>query len=361
MPGTGKTILAIYFLKALRDDPRYADMNVRIVEPVTSLRNTLRKSLSGVSGLGVGDVVGAADLAKPEYGYTEEKKKCFDIVLVDEAHRLKRRVNLGTQFGNYDKVNKKLGLSKEATQLDWVLDQAKLPIFFYDPLQTVDPSCIGSDVVRSSLGDALASPIKLDSQMRVKGGKEYLNYVADIFAGKNPEPRSFGEYEFVLHEGFEDFADSFEKTFGKHNLSRMVSGYAWRWKTKGKTDPDLFDIEIDGIARRWNCTYDNWVGKGMDDPRVAHEIGCIHSIQGYDLSYAYVIIGEDIKLNSATGRLDANRDSYFDRNGYATASQEELTQYIQNIYYVLLTRGISGTHVYVQDRELREYLRRFFR
>lgn len=96
-------------------------------------------------------------------------------------------------------------------------------------------------------------------------------------------------------------------------------------------------------------------------PEVAHEVGCIHSIQGYDLSYAYVIIGDDIRLNPITGHLDASKDSYFDRNGFATASQEELTQYIRNIYYVLLTRGINGTHVYVCDRALREWLRRFFR
>ena len=115
MPGTGKTILAVYLLKALKDDPRYAGLNIRIIEPVTSLKNTLRKSLSGVSGLSPSDVIGAADLVKPEYGFVEGDEESFDIVLVDEAHRLKQRVNLGTQFGNYDKVNRKLGLCKEAT------------------------------------------------------------------------------------------------------------------------------------------------------------------------------------------------------------------------------------------------------
>ena len=360
MPGTGKTILAVYLLKALKDNPKYADLNIRIIEQVTSLRNTLRKSLAGVSGIGADDVIGAADLAKPQYGYVSGQEKCFDIVLVDEAHRLKRRVNLGTQYGNYDKVNEKLGLPKDATQLDWILSQTKLPIFFYDPLQAVGPSCIGGDSIQSALGNALAQPIRLDSQMRVKGGKEYLDYIADILAGKDPESRLFENYELVFHENFSSFADSFEGTFQEHNLSRMIAGYAWKWKTKGKRDPNLFDIEIDGIGKRWNCTYDNWVGKGMDDPTVAHEVGCIHSIQGYDLSYSYVIIGDDIKLNPSTGQLEANKASYFDRNGFATASAEELSQYIRNIYYVLLTRGINGTHVYVHDRVLREHLRRYF-
>lgn len=73
-----------------------------------------------------------------------------------------------------------------------------------------------------------------------------------------------------------------------------------------------------------------------------------------------MIIGNDLTLDSTSGELVANSASYFDRNGKATATQEELAQYIKNIYYVLLTRGIYGTHVYVANPSLREYLRRFF-
>ncbi|MEG2369329.1 MAG: DNA/RNA helicase domain-containing protein, partial [Raoultibacter sp.] len=363
MPGTGKTILAIYLLKTLKDDPKYAGMNVRIIEPVTSLRNTLKKSLKRVSGMSKDDIISPADIMKTQYGYVQGEKKCFDIVLVDESHRLRRRKNLGTQYGNYDKVNKELGLSKEATQIDWILDQVKLPIFFYDPLQTVGPSCIEGEVVQSLLGDAVAHPIGLDSQMRVKGGKEYLSHVSALLAGENSEPGAFEGYDFVLHEKFSSFVDSFNRTFNEHNLSRMVAGYAWEWKTKdkNKNNKELYDIEIDGIGKRWNCTYDNWVVKGADNPSVAHEVGCIHSIQGYDLSYAYVIVGDDIRLNPSTGQLEADEKSYFDKNGQATASPEELTQYIKNIYYVLLTRGIYGTHVYVHNAELRRYLSRYFR
>lgn len=97
MPGTGKTILAIYLLKALKDNPKYADMNVRIIEPVTSLRNTLKATLSRVSGMSPDDVISPFDLTKCSSECAE--KPYFDIVLIDEAHRLKRRVNLGTQFG----------------------------------------------------------------------------------------------------------------------------------------------------------------------------------------------------------------------------------------------------------------------
>lgn len=361
MPGTGKTVLAVYLLKMLKDDPDYNAMNIRLLEPVTSLRNTLRKTLGSVSGLSPNDVIGAADLVKPKYGYTVDKDKCFDIVLVDEAHRLKQRVNLGTQFGNYDKVNSKLGLGKESTQLDWIVEQARLPIFFYDPLQSVGPSGVGTAHISDVLKDAMVNPIKLDSQMRVKGGKEYLDYVVGILEGDDPKATVFDGYAAVIHDDFHDFVSSFEQTLEQHSLTRMVAGYAWEWTTKKSKDPAQFDIEIDGIRKRWNCTYDNWIGKGFDDPAVSREVGCIHSIQGYDLSYAYVIIGNDLVLNPETGTLEANKAGYFDKNGKATASPEELTQYIKNIYYVLLTRGIFGTHIYIQDERLREYFSRYFR
>lgn len=360
-PGTGKTVLAIYLLKMLKDDPRYAGMNIRILEPVTSLRNTLRDALSTVSGLSGDDVIGPSDIAKPQFGHVRGEKKCFDILLVDEAHRLKRRKNL-VAYRAFDDTNRALGLPRQATQLDWILDQAKLPILFYDPLQSVGPSGIGAEGMRCSLGGAAEHPVRLESQMRVKGGDDYLAYVKDILWGREPAPRAFDGYEFVLHEDFCDFAESFEDTHAAHDLTRFVAGYAWEWKSK--SDKQVYDIDIDGIRLRWNCTTVNWVPMGSADTEaardIAREVGCIHTVQGYDLSYAYVIVGEDIRLDPETGLLVADRTNYHDRNGKATATDEELADYIRNIYYVLLTRGIYGTHVYVCDPKLREHLRRFF-
>lgn len=92
----------------------------------------------------------------------------------------------------------------------------------------------------------------------------------------------------------------------------------------------------------------------------AQEVGCVHTTQGYDLSYAYVIIGPDLKFDSLTGKLVGDKDHYFDKKGKGGATDEQLTQYIKNIYYVLLTRGIYGTHVYVVDDELRNLFIKYF-
>lgn len=98
----------------------------------------------------------------------------------------------------------------------------------------------------------------------------------------------------------------------------------------------------------------------MESEAVAHEVGCIHTIQGYDLSYAYVIVGEDLVYNRQAGRIEAVQDNYYDTNGQTKGMDpEELLAFIRDIYYVLLTRGIEGTHLYVCDPALREHLSRY--
>lgn len=357
MPGTGKTILAIYLLKALRDDGEFKDLNIKIVEPMSSLRNTLQESLKGVGGLNKTDVIGPYDLANPDFGYSPEIEKPFDILLIDESHRLTARRAL-SNYRDYDKVNRKLGLSKESTQLDWALKLAKLPIFFYDASQSIKPADIDSNAIEEKLGDALSHPIKLEDQMRVQGGTEYLNYISDILNDKQPVRRTFDNYEFVLHDSIDDFTDSFEQKLSEHNLTRILAGYAWDWKTKDKpVDYPLKDIVIGDKSFRWNSMLKNWVGNGVANPVYAQEVGCVHTAQGYDLSYAYVIIGPDLKLDSLTRKIVGDKDHYFDSKGKERTTAEQLTQYIKNIYYVLLTRGIYGTHIYVVDDALREYLK----
>ena len=42
-----------------------------------------------------------------------------------------------------------------------------------------------------------------------------------------------------------------------------------------------------------------------------------------------------------------------------TADYGELLEYIQHIYYVLMTRGIQGTYLYICDPDLREYFSQY--
>lgn len=361
-PGTGKTVLAVFLLKMLKDN--YVDENgnptarIKLLEPMTSLRKTLQKTLRTVPGLKASDVIGPADLVSPKNGFTGDGVPNIDILLVDESHRLRRYKSIVARKSFKD-VCAALGRSAEnTTQLDWVLATCRLPIFFYDHRQSIGPADIPQQVVRQKLGDSLAHPISLGRQMRVKAGDALLDYVEAILNNERPEPRSFPDYELCLHRTFEGFDRSFEEHLAEAELTRMVASYAWRWASK--KDGSLYDITIEGVDKRWNTTLDNWVGKGMESEAVAHEVGCIHAIQGYDLSYAYVIVGEDLVYNRQAGRIEAVQKNYYDTKGKTKGMDpEELLAFIRDIYYVLLTRGIEGTHLYVCDPALREHLSRY--
>jgi DUF2075 family protein len=124
----------------------------------------------------------------------------------------------------------------------------------------------------------------------------------------------------------------------------MVSGYAWPWKTKEVNYEDikkqnLYDIVINDYHYIWNHTNKDWV----NSLNAINEIGCIHTVQGYDLNYVGVIIGNEIKYDNISQNIYIDEKNYFDRNGkISIQTQKELFDYIINIYKVLLTRGIKG-------------------
>ena len=137
----------------------------------------------------------------------------------------------------------------------------------------------------------------------------------------------------------------------QYGLARMVSGYAWEWQSKN--NPDKFDIEIGDVKLKWNSTTQNWV----NSPNAVNEVGCIHTVQGYDLNYAGVIIGPELSFDPIKKDFLIKAEHYRDKNGKRGVEDfEELKRYIINIYKTLLTRSIKGTYVYVVDRELRRYL-----
>src|SRR5690606_7907443 len=128
-----------------------------------------------------------------------------------------------------------------------------------------------------------------------------------------------------------------------HGLARLVAGYAWPWRSR--KDPDAYDIEIDGLQFRWNSTDVDWVNSAKS----VEEVGSIHTVQGYDLNYAGVIIGPDLRWDPVRERLYFDRRNYFDTKGMEnnkqlgiTYSDEDLLRYVANVYAVLLTRGILG-------------------
>lgn len=341
LPGTGKSILALHLLKLLKQHPETQKISAALVVPMTGLRDTLQRVARRVPDMGAGMVIGPNDVVKKKY----------DLLLVDEAHRLRRRVNL-PNFGSYDKVNKLLGMNTDATQLDWIVASSRQRILFYDEGQNVVPG----DVRASDFAKLKAKHFKLTSQLRVEGGDDYLQFVDDLLSLRKPSTVVSTKYDFRLIDNIGTLISEIKKRDAEYKLSRVVAGYAWSWNTKGGKPGH--DIEIDGHKLVWNSTNIDWV----NSPKAINEVGCIHTIQGYDLNYAGVIIGPELSYDEKTGQLVVDKNKYEDTNGKrAITHPEELKQYIINIYKTLLTRGIKGTYIYVVEAKLRNKLSELLR
>lgn len=379
--GTGKTILAIYLIKLFADinskggeetDPDdYLDEDLEVVYaaeridniekigivfPQKSLRSSLKDVFKGIKSLSPDMVLDTTDVVN-NYLETDEK---YDLLIVDEAHRLKCR-NKGhlSFYGRFDKCNEDLGLDKmTGTELDWIYKCSRNQIVFRDELQTIRPCDIDAEDFKEITEERYPSNVvyqALSTQWRCLGGNGYIDYLRKIMSGTATEYQKVENYDFRLYDDVGKMHEDIKRLNEEYGLCRMAAGYAWKWVTK--KDKKAYDIVIGDTKLRWNATYDNWI----TTPNAVNEVGCIHTVQGYDLNYLGVIIGEDIKYDPVTNTIYADKDCYFDQQGKSGVANdpEALREYLLNIYITLMTRGIRGTFVYVCDPALKDYMARF--
>ena len=346
MPGSGKTIVAIFLMKYLKDSEAFREKKIGFVVPQTSLRKTLKKIFKSIYGLKASDILSPADVTK----------KYYDILLVDEAHRLHQYKNI-SYMGPFKACCERIGLTTESDELDWILHQCKCPVLFYDEMQVVGPSGIDVNRFRRKMrieqSKRILTYYNLITQMRVKGGNDYISYVRQLLSGTVKEKKIFGDYELKMITDFKKFNERMYQKEGEVQLVRMAAGYAWEWVSK--KNKDLYDIEIQGIKKQWNHCTEGWV---LSEEAI-DEVGCIHSVQGYDLNYGFIILGDEIGYDADEKCIIVRPERYFDQNGKKTAQYEELKEYIQHIYYVLMTRGILGTYLYICDPSLKEYFSQY--
>ncbi|AZA90279.1 Uncharacterized conserved protein [Chryseobacterium nakagawai] len=370
--GTGKSILAIFLFKLLKTDledfnyadfdeedkelfyllekvkDKFSDLNMALVIPMASFRKTISNVFKNVNGLSTKMVIGPSELAKNKY----------DLIIVDEGHRLRRRVNLGSYYGTFDVNCEKLGLDKFASsELDWVLMQSKKSIIFYDEYQSIKPSDTLKENFKKLELESYTRVEKLKTQLRVRGGNNYIKLIHKLFDEPSKLPvgkYKTDDYEFYLFDDLGDMLDRIKKKNEIHRLSRIVAGYAWEWVSN--KNPDSYDIIIGDNKLKWNSVSVDWVNSSNS----INEVGCIHTTQGYDLNYTGIIIGPELDYDFELGKLTIDKQKYKDKNGKNSIKDDaELLDFIINIYKTILLRGIEGTYIYVCNDNLRTFLKQF--
>ena len=187
---------------------KYPNPKMVLVVPMSSFRTTLKKVFKNIKGLNANMVIGPAEIVNDS----------FDIVVVDESHRLRRRINLGAYFRAFDVVCEKLGLDKHScNELDWIMKQSESAIYFYDENQSIKPSDVKKENFDKLKASILTKTEYLKSQFRAKGGNDYVNYIDNLLKCKLTNSNIIfdsKEYEFILFDSIEDIVDEIDEELG---------------------------------------------------------------------------------------------------------------------------------------------------
>jgi DUF2075 family protein len=298
-------------------------------------------------------VIGPQDVLKEDY----------DIVFVDESHRLARRKGI-TSYGSFDEACARLGLDPMvSTQLDMIQKKSKYSVLVYDGCQTVKAADLTPEQFQRSLDLRIRTPhrVSLQTQMRCEGGRTYVEYLDSIFQISQNENLQIENYDFKIWNDPNAMIEDIRTKERDITLCRVVAGYSWKWKSKKcKTIEEAVrkgveDIDLAGQKYVWNMDNQEWILR----EGAVNEIGCVHTTQGYDLNYVAVIFGYEIDYDDESGSLVIDRSKFFDSKVKAGVDDETLKQYIINSYKVMMTRGIKGCYVYACNPRLQNYLKRF--
>lgn len=376
--GTGKSLIAIYFLNMIAnilnndydfsdteqyiDDESflnradlikaiktYGNDKIGFVIAVPSFKDTVKKVFKSIKELRHIHVISPSEASRGDY----------DVLIVDEAHRLKRRHKL-TNYGTHDNVNKSLGLPADSTELDWLKFKAKkMLILFYDGIQSIKESDVSKEDFDKINSDNCTHKLFLNTQLRVKGGDEYIDFARSLFSNSPIKYKSQKGYDLKVYDDcYEMFEAIKSKNIEYKGLCRMLAGFSFYWRKKARDKKNIkynqnYDFEIDGHYYSWNEDFN--ARDFITNDKNIEKIGCIYTSQGHDLNYAGVIFGEDISYNPETKQIMYHPDKFIDTYSKSSDINKTINNII-NAYLVLLTRGVYGTYIYAVDKNLREYI-----
>lgn len=341
-PGTGKSVISFNLLGRLLKE----SLNTVFVAPNAAFRDVMTNRLARNNKKSVLKylITGSGRF----YGLEENS---FDVIIVDEAHRLKSKNAYGYSGEN---------------QIEDIISSSCVSIFFIDDNQKIRPEDIGSVENITSIARKFNSEVykfKLETQFRCSGADSYidwLDYVFQIDKSKKVSNWQNTDLDFRLIDDPNDVYHLIKNWVSQGLKARMLAGYAWKWTKEGNANAEVEDVCIPeyGFCMPWNSrsSRTTWA----DDDEGINQIGCIHTSQGLEFDYVGVIIGKDLRYNEWSNEIYADWNSYKDNAGKKglKLKPQMLTNLVKNIYKTLLTRGLKGCYVFIYDEGLKKYFKK---
>jgi uncharacterized protein len=344
-PGTGKSVVAVNLLvniiQQLRLVAQYITKNSapRAVYEA-KLTGSMRKS--AISNLFTGSG-----------SFHSLESNAFDVLVVDEAHRLNAKSGMFKNIGE--------------NQVKEIIKSSKLAIFFIDEDQKVTFSDIGGkeEIEKwANLENATVHHMVLESQFRCNGSDGYLAWLDDVLGIRETANKTLDvlEYDFQVLSNPNDLKELIFNKNKINNKARIVAGYCWNWISRA--DKLAYDINLQNFDFRmqWNLDTDGplWI----QSPDSVSEVGCIHTCQGLEVDYVGVIIGDDLIVRNGEVITNPNARAKTDKSisGFKKllktnpeTAKKKADGIIRNTYRTLMTRGMKGCYVFCTDTETQAY------
>ena len=343
-PGTGKSVVAINLLVELTRQGRLSQYVTKNAAPrqvyAAKLKGTYTKSHID-------------NLFKGSGSYHSIEANSFDVLVVDEAHRLNAKSGMYQNLGE--------------NQIKEIINASKHSVFFIDEDQRVTWKDIGEKQeikAWAEQANAKVHELELASQFRCNGSDGYVAWVDNVLDIKQTANETLAgiDFDFRVYDSPNDLRNIIFTKNRINNKARLVAGYCWDWISTKQPEKDDIVLDEFNFSMKWNLKTDGslWIMK----PETVNEIGCIHTCQGLEVDYVGVIIGPDLIVRNGKIFTDAAQRSKMDSSvkGYKKLLKESTDVaklradlIIKNTYRTLMTRGQKGCYIYCADPETNAY------
>ncbi len=214
--------------------------------------------------------------------------------------------------------------------------------------------------------------IELKSQFRCNGSDNFLDWLDEALyqSGDNVETRfDDSEYHFNVCSSPQELLDTIRSlnapVDNPRQIARAVAGYCWKWSDDLLSDGDLKkDVKIGQWEMPWETksvrprgAFRDMYASSSDtwaiEPQGINQLGCIFSVQGFELDYVGVILGPDIDYDEQNDRLTGVLGN---NCAIVSSNQQTYTRHVLNAYRVLMSRGRLGCYIYSVNPKVSEYL-----
>ncbi len=352
-PGTGKSVIAINIMA----DMLSKGYKVYHGTGSKAFTETLRKTL--------GERAASRFVFFNSPALTRAKNNEIEILVLDEAHRIRKTSN--------NRFTRRIDRT-DMSQIDQLINAAKLTIFFIDDLQIVRPDEIGNtNLIKETAAKFGADVFEFDlkTQFRCNGSDAYIDWINETLGIKETDHKILTVNDKVEFKIFEDPIKLreaiIEKNLQKANSARLVAGFCWKWSDPNPEGTLKEDIVIPlENNREFKATWEakneaRKIAKGIPraalwahDPNGVNQVGSIYTIQGFEFDYVGVIFGKDLRYDPEKGWVGDTKNS---ADKSVIRAKENFVNYVKNTYRVLMSRGMKGCYVYFMDKNTENFFR----